>query len=61
MSKSDKDWIMRSTKPKTLAQKAEKALKQAVRKVVKEHERAGVPLIVWKNGKVVRQRVTPSK
>ncbi|MFA5975552.1 MAG: hypothetical protein WC859_05225 [Elusimicrobiota bacterium] len=36
-----------------LAQKAEKALKTAVAKVLKEHKRNGVPIAVWRNGKVV--------
>jgi hypothetical protein len=31
-----------------------KALKSAVRKVVAERRRLGMPVIVWKNGKVVR-------
>jgi hypothetical protein len=38
----------------TLSQKAEKALKEAVRNVVKEHKRTGDPLVVWQNGKVVK-------
>jgi len=43
----------------TLGQKAEKALKEAVRNVVREHTRAGLPLVVWKDGKVVK--IPPSK
>jgi hypothetical protein len=43
-----------SRKPSSIASKAEAALKKAVHKVVKEHERTGEPLIVWKNGKVAR-------
>ena len=34
--------------------KAEQAMREAVYKVVKEHRKTGVPLAVWKNGKVVR-------
>ena len=33
---------------------AEKALKEAVRGVVKENKKAGLPLVVWKDGKVVK-------
>ncbi|MBI3018805.1 MAG: hypothetical protein HYY61_02820 [Deltaproteobacteria bacterium] len=33
---------------------AEKALKEAVKEVVKENKKAGLPLIVWKDGKVVK-------
>ena len=32
--------------------KAEKALKEAVRETVKDHERTGHPLAVWRNGAV---------
>ena len=35
-----------------LQKKAEKALKEAVRRVVKEHRRTGEPLVIWQNGKV---------
>lgn len=37
-----------------LDKKAEKAMRQAVLKVAEEQKRRGRPLIVWKNGKVVR-------
>ena len=33
--------------------KAEQAMREAVYKVVKEHRKTGVPLAIWKNGKVV--------
>ncbi len=36
-----------------ITQKAEKALKEAVAGVVKEHQASGMPLAVWKNGKAV--------
>jgi len=39
---------------KALQDKAFKALKEAVREVVKEHKRSGRPLSVWRNGKVVK-------
>ena len=32
--------------------KAEKAMQSAVRKVVEEHKRTGIPLAIWRNGKV---------
>ena len=37
----------------SLARKAEKALKVAVAKAIKEHKKNGIPIAVWKNGKVV--------
>ena len=37
-----------------LASKAEKALRQAVRQVIKEHQRTGQPIVVWERGKVVK-------
>lgn len=37
-----------------LASKAERALRQAVRQVIKEHRRTGQPVVVWERGKVVR-------
>ena len=38
----------------SLTQKAEKALKEAVRNVIKDHKRTGDPLLVWQNGKVAK-------
>ena len=43
----------------SLSQKAEMALKEAVRKVIIEHKRTGDPLLVWKNGKVAK--IPPQK
>jgi hypothetical protein len=40
-------------KQPTLHEKAFKALKEAVRGVILEHKRAGRPLAVWRNEKVV--------
>mgnify|MGYP001618438382 CR=1 FL=1 len=37
-----------------LSSKAEKALRQAVRRVIEEHQRNRQPIIVWEQGKVVR-------
>ncbi|MFH1664855.1 MAG: hypothetical protein ABIA77_01775 [Candidatus Omnitrophota bacterium] len=36
----------------TLQDKAEAALKKAVRKVVAQHKKDGRPLVVWADGKV---------
>jgi len=36
-----------------LSIKAEKALKEAVTDTIKEHEKAGYPLAMWRDGKVV--------
>ncbi len=38
----------------SLQDKAEIALKRAVREVVERHKKTGRPLAVWQNGKVVR-------
>ena len=37
----------------TLQDKAEAALKKAIRGVVEQHKKSGRPLAVWKNGKTV--------
>jgi hypothetical protein len=37
----------------SLQDKAEAAMKKAVREVVKRHKKTGRPLAVWKNGKTV--------
>jgi hypothetical protein len=36
-----------------MAYKAEKALKRAVATAIAEHKRNGVPIAVWRHGKVV--------
>ena len=33
---------------------AYKAMKEAVRGVIEDHKRSGRPLIIWRNGKVVK-------
>jgi hypothetical protein len=38
----------------SLQDKAEAALKKAVRQVVERHKETGRPLSVWKNGKVTK-------
>jgi len=37
-----------------LAYKAEEALRKAVAEAIAEHQRNGVPIAIWRNGKVVR-------
>jgi hypothetical protein len=37
-----------------LAYKAEEALRKAVAEALAEHRRNGVPIAIWRNGKVVR-------
>ena len=33
---------------------ANKAIKEAVRDVIEDHKRTGRPLVIWRNGKVVK-------
>ncbi len=40
--------------PFVLAYKAEEALRKAVAEAIAEHRRNGVPIAIWRNGKVVR-------
>ena len=40
--------------PFELAYRAEEALKLAVYEAIKDHERTGDPVVIWKNGRVVR-------
>lgn len=47
---------MKRSKSQSMGDKAETALKKAVRNVVKERAKSGTPLVVWVNGKAVRQR-----
>jgi len=37
-----------------LAYRAEEALKRAVAKAIAEHRRNGIPIAIWRNGKVGR-------
>ena len=37
-----------------LAYKAEEALRKAVAEAIAEHRRNGVPIAIWRDGKVVR-------
>ena len=41
-------------KPPLLAYRAEEALRRAVAEAIAEHRRNGVPIAIWRNGKVVR-------
>ncbi len=36
----------------TLHQKAELAMKKAVKKVIEQHKKDGRPIVVWEDGKV---------
>jgi hypothetical protein len=38
----------------SLSEKAEMALKEAVRGVIEDHARLGLPVVIWRNGKVAR-------
>ena len=38
----------------SLLDKAEAAMKKAVREVVADHKKSGRPLAIWKNGRVVK-------
>lgn len=38
----------------SLQDKAELALKKAVREVVEQHKQTGRPLAIWRNGKVMK-------
>ncbi len=38
----------------SLAYRAEEALRKAVAEAIAEHRRNGVPIAIWRNGKVVR-------
>jgi len=44
----------RKRMPFLLAYKAEEALRKAVAEAIAEHRRNGVPIAIWRNGKVVR-------
>jgi len=40
--------------PPLLAYRAEEALRKAVAEAIAEHRRNGVPIAIWRDGKVVR-------
>jgi len=43
----------RKRTPSLLAYRAEEALRKAVAEAMAEHRRNGVPIAIWRNGKVV--------
>lgn len=45
---------MASLRVSSLEKKTKAALRKMSRKVVDDHKKANLPLIVWKDGKVVR-------
>jgi hypothetical protein len=44
---------MKTKKSKSIVEKAEEAMKKAVRNVILEHRKSGRKLAIWKNGKTV--------
>jgi hypothetical protein len=45
---------VKKSSPMLLAYQAEEALRKAVAEAIAEHRRNGVPIAIWRNGKVVR-------
>jgi hypothetical protein len=45
--------MSKSIEEMTWSEKAEEALKRAVAKAIEEHRRMGVPIVLWKDGKVL--------
>jgi len=48
---------MKTRKRMTLQEKAEEAMKKAVEKVIEEHKKSGLPLVVWEKGRVKKIKV----
>lgn len=46
--------ISRAVRGPSVIVKAEKALRIAVAKTIEDHRRSGDPIVVWKNGRVVK-------
>jgi hypothetical protein len=46
--------MKKKKRPFLLAYKAEEALRKAVAEAIAEHRRNGVPIAIWRDGKVVR-------
>jgi hypothetical protein len=44
----------KKSSPTLLAYQAEEALRKAVAEAIAEHRRNGVPIAIWRGGKVVR-------
>lgn len=40
---------------RSLSQEALKALRQAVRQLILERKQTGQPVIIWRNGRVIRE------
>ncbi len=49
-----KKYTKKNLRNMPLAVRAEKALKEAVANAITEHKRAGVPITIWRDGKVVQ-------
>lgn len=47
----------KSNKVPLFARRAQRAMKRATRNVIAQHRAAGLPVIVWENGKVVEKFV----
>jgi hypothetical protein len=45
--------LMQKKKRMSLQDKAEAAIKDAVRKVIEQHKKTGRPLSIWRDGRVV--------
>ena len=45
---------VKKSSPTLLAYHAEEALREAVAEAIAEHRRNGVPIAIWRNGKVAR-------
>ena len=55
---------LRAHKSSDIIVKAEKALRIAVAKTIEEHRLSGDPIVVWKNGRVVKipaSKIPPAK
>lgn len=40
---------------RSISQEALKALREAVRHLIEEHRETGQPVIIWRNGRVVKE------
>jgi beta-galactosidase GanA len=45
---------VKKSSPTLMAYRAEEALRKAVAEAIAEHRRNGIPIAIWRNGKVVR-------
>ncbi len=46
--------VRKSMKPTAMMKKARLALREAVRKTLREHKQKGLPIFIWKDAHVVR-------